>query len=326
MASPASGFFNYVKAKLPYLILVSIALGLINGYFNQVSFLKALVTPALFIMIYPMMINLKIEEVFKEIAAPKPLLWSLVVNFLFSPILAFGLAKIFFPDQPMLAVGLLLISLVPTSGMTASWTGLAKGNMKAALVIISANLLLAIVFIPVYLKLFLGKVVVIETIQILRSLLMVVLIPLVLGDLTRRWLVKRKGERGFKEIKPLFSGISSTGVLLIVFVAMSLKSRAILSQPQLVVTTAIPLLLYYLIMAAVSNFIGSRFLSKPDATALVYGTTMRNLTISLGLALNVFQDVPGGGLTVFILAIAYAVQVPLAAFYMKSVLKKQGQL
>lgn len=320
--SSALRFFGFVKDRLPYLILAAIVLGLINGYLNQVSFLKALVTPALFIMIYPMMINLKIEEVFKEISAPKPLLWSIVVNFVVSPLIAFALAKIFLPTQPMLAVGLFLIALVPTSGMTASWTGLAKGNMRAALVIISANLLLSIILIPVYMKLFLGQMVAIETGSILQSLLTVVLIPLILGDLTRRGIIRLRGQEGFKQVKPLLSGISSTGVLLIVFVAMSLKSKTILTEPSLVLTAAIPLLIYYFLVAVVSNFIGGRLLPKPDAIALVYGTTMRNLTISLGLALNVFQSMTGGELTVFILAVAYAVQVPLAAFYMRGVMKK----
>lgn len=320
--SSALRFFGFVKDRLPYLILAAIVFGLINGYLNQVSFLKALVTPALFIMIYPMMINLKIEEVFKEISAPKPLLWSIVVNFVVSPLIAFALAKIFLPTQPMLAVGLFLIALVPTSGMTASWTGLAKGNMRAALVIISANLLLSIILIPVYMKLFLGQMVAIETGSILQSLLTVVLIPLILGDLTRRGIIRLRGQEGFKQVKPLLSGISSTGVLLIVFVAMSLKSKTILTEPSLVLTAAIPLLIYYFLVAVVSNFIGGRLLPKPDAIALVYGTTMRNLTISLGLALNVFQSMTGGELTVFILAVAYAVQVPLAAFYMRGVMKK----
>lgn len=311
-------FLKFTKKNLSYLIVVFIALGLLYGYFSKSMYLKNYVSAVLFLMIYPMMINLKVTDVFKSINNVKPLLLSLGINFILAPVAAFILGKIFFSGEPMLLVGMILIGLIPTSGMTASWTGLAKGNLKLSLVMISVNLLLSIFMIPIYLKLFLGEIVAIETIVVLKSLLKVVIIPLILGDLTRRLIIKAFGINKYKEIKPNFSGISSLGVLLIVFIAMALKSKTIINRLDLVLLSIIPLTILYILIITVSHFIGKKVLNAEDRTALVYATTMRNLTIALGLSLSSF----GESLAVFLIAIGYIVQLPIAAIYMRIAGKK----
>lgn len=308
---------KFVKSKLPYLILLMMVLGIVVGYFYKVSFLKSLVTPTLFLMIYPMMINLKITDLFKGFSNPKPIIISVLINFIVSPLFGFALGSLFFKDYPMIMVGFILISLIPTSGMTASWTGIAKGNMKSALLMISTNLLLAIVMIPLYMKLFLGATVPIDIMQIVSSLFKVVIIPLALGDITRRIIIHKAGETAFKKLKPNLSSISSIGVLVIVFIAMALKSKTIINQSSLVIYTIIPLVIYYGALLLVSHFIGKKFLRAENKVALVYGTTMRNLTIALGLAIASFDQ----SLAVFVIAIGYMIQVPMAAFYMKFVVK-----
>jgi len=312
---------NLIKEKLSYLIIGSMILGLAVGYVVDVSFLKAAIKPVLFLMVYPMMITLKTTDLFQGLSKPKPLLISIAINFIVSPLIAFSLGKIFFANEPMLLTGLILIALIPTSGMTASWTGLANGNMKSALIMISGNLLLSIIMTPIYMKLFLGKVIAVNTIAIVKSLVEVVVIPLILGDLTRRLIVKRTGEEKFKKIKPHFSSVSSIGVLLAVFQAIALKSRTIVGESQLVLYSLIPLVLYYGILLVVSHTVGNRFLDRPNRISLVYGTTMRNLTIALGLSLSAF----GGSLAVLLIAIGYVIQVPMAAFYMQSITKQNNQ-
>ncbi|WP_366923932.1 bile acid:sodium symporter [Metallumcola ferriviriculae] len=305
--------FKLIKDKLPYLIMGAIGLGLVNGYFNEVGYYKQFLTPVIFLMIYPMMINLKVTDVLSGFSTPRPLLYSVAINFIFSPLLAYVLSRLFFADYPTLTMGLMLIALVPTSGMTASWTGLANGNMKTALLIISVNLLLAIVMIPLYLKLLLGRVIPLDTMLVIKSLVQVVVVPLILGDLTRRLLTKKYGMKGFKAMKPQFAGISSTGVILIVFIATSLKSRTILGDGQMVLNVLVPLAIYYALILLASNLLGQKYLDYGDRVALIYGTTMRNLTIAMALTISSLE----AGLAVFLIAVGYLLQVPFAALYMR---------
>ena len=152
-------FLTFVREHLLFLILASMTLGLANGSFGITPSLKSMVLPILLIMVYPMMINIKMEEVAGAFKDFRPVLLSLVINFLLMPLLAYVVALIFFRGNPMFAIGLYLISLLPTSGMTAAWTGMARGNLNTALVIIAVNLLLSIFILPFYLKFMVGQAV-----------------------------------------------------------------------------------------------------------------------------------------------------------------------
>jgi ACR3 family arsenite efflux pump ArsB len=302
---------QFVKSKLSFFIVLMMGLGLAYGSLFSAAPLKSWVTPVLIFMIYPMMINLKASDLFKAFSNPKPLAFSILLNFLISPALAFVLSRLFFPGQPELVLGLVLISLLPTSGMTPSWTGLAKGNVSLSLILISVNMLLSIVFIPLYMNLFLGEIVSISTASILSSLTKVIVIPLVLGNLTRILILWLKGESTYTRLKPRFGEMSSLGVLLIVFIAMALKSHTILGDLSLVASSLVPLALYYGSLLVISHGLGKSSLPYEDHVALTYGSTMRNLTLALGLSLSAFGD----SLAVFLIAISYMIQAPLGAIY-----------
>ncbi len=312
-----SKILKFIKKQLPVLIIIAMLLGLLFGLYGQPHFLKNYIDFILFLMIYPMMINLKITDVFKSFSDIRPIVLSVAINYTVVPLIAFVIGKLFFADSPMLFVGLMLIGLIPTSGMTASWTGLANGNLKLSLVLISINLSLSVIAVPLYLNLFVGELISIDTMLIVKSLIKVVVIPLILGDITRRLILKYKGPKSYQDLKPNLAGISSFGVLLIVFVAISLKSKTIITQIELLLISIVALFIFYLVTMVISNFIGKHFLVKENQISLVYATTLRNLTIALGLSLSSF----GESLAVFIIAIGYVVQLPFAAYYMKKMQK-----
>jgi ACR3 family arsenite efflux pump ArsB len=95
---------SFVRENLLYFILGALFLGLLNGYYNQVGYLKPLVLPILIVMVYPMMITIRLEEVLATFKDWPPVLLSLIINFILMPALAFGTAAIFFPDNPVYAV------------------------------------------------------------------------------------------------------------------------------------------------------------------------------------------------------------------------------
>jgi len=300
----------FFKKNLMKLVPLTIIAALMIGYFGNTTFLKGGVTYILFLMIYPMMINLNTLDVFKTFQNPKKIIIATGINFIISPLLAIIFAKLFFSNYPSLQLGMMIIGLLPTSGMTASWTGLSGGNLKLSLAVMSTNLLLSMVMLPLYLSIFNSTGLVIETSVILMSLLKVVILPLILGDLTRRVILKVKGQAGFKKMKPYFGEISSFFVLVIIFTAVSLKSKMILTSGSLVVYAMVPMILYYIILMTISHTIGKNF-ERADQISLVFSTTMRNLTIALGIVMGL----EGGSMAVFLMALAYMIQLPLATYY-----------
>jgi len=305
---------TFVREHLLFLILTSMALGLLNGFMGIGPSLKSMVLPILLIMVYPMMINIKMEEVAGAFKDFKPVLLSLVINFLLMPLLAYAVARVFFDNNPLFAIGLYLIALLPTSGMTAAWTGMARGNLNTALVIIAVNLLLSIFILPFYLKFMVGQAVPFDPMHIFRQLLYIVVAPMVAGDITRRIIVRKWGIQGFKRIKPHLSGVSSLGVVMIIFVAMSLKAGQILGRPDAALMALVPLALFYTLSIVTGLALGRVFLPREKSIALVYGTAMRDLSIAVAIAMLSF---PGAVLPI---AMAYAIQVPSAAVIMKVLL------
>jgi len=144
----------------------------------------------------------------------------------------------------------------------------------------------------------------------------VVFLPLAAGALLRFVLLKLKGKEVFeKRIKPVFPGISTLAVLLVVFTAIALRSRFILGQPLLLWTTFWPVALFYGFNFIIVTLIARRWFERGHAIALVYGTVMRNLSIALAMALSFLGE--AGGTAALVITWAYIIQVQGAAWYLR---------
>ncbi len=312
-----------IQKHLIWAILISVILGIVCGYFVDTQVLKLLIMPLTFMMVYPMMVNLQIRKLFIK-GGEKDQLIAQVINFAIIPFIGFGLVQIFFQDQKYLALGMLLMAVMPTSGMTISWTMFAKGNMIAAIKMTVVGLLLSAMVAPFYIKFLMGTSIDIPLLGIFKQIALVVFVPMVFGQITQRFIIAKYGEKIYKEeIKQKFPPISTLGVLGIVFVAMSLKAETIISKPESLIMIIIPLLIFYFINYVLTTVIGKMFLKRKDAIALVYGTVMRNLSIALAIAMTVFGK--EGAEIALIIALAYIIQVKSAAIYIKLVDKIFGK-
>lgn len=296
---------------IPAMMLAGFAFGLIT----DAAFLKALILPFTFLMVYPMMVTLKLKQVL-EGGDIKAQLLTQIINFAVIPFVAFAAGKLFFAENPYMALGLLLAALVPTSGMTISWTGFAKGNLGAAVKMTVVGLILGSLATPFYIKALMGAQVEMNMISIFTQIILIVFLPMVAGYITQQTLIKRFGRETFqKQLAPRFPGLSTLGVLGIVFIAMALKAKAVAAQPDQLLKICLPLLLLYLINYLLSTLTGKLFLPRGDAIALVYGTVMRNLSIALAVAINAFGQ--AGSDAALVIAMAYIIQVQSAAWYVK---------
>lgn len=290
-------------------------LGFLFGLYWEAKFLTKLIIPFTFLMVYPMMVTLKIKKVF-EGGDTKAQILTQFINFAVIPFIAFGIGKIFFPDSPYRALGLLLAALLPTSGMTIPWTGFAKGNLEAAVKMTVIGLTLGSLLTPFYVKFLMGAHVEVDVINVMKNIAFIVFLPMVAGYITQQSLVKKYGQKVFQEKwAPKFPSLSTLGVLGIVFIALALKAKSILDSPQLLLYIFIPLFLLYGINYALSTLTGKLLLPRNDAIALVYGTVMRNLSIALAVAVNAFGT--AGSEAALVVAIAYIIQVQSAAWYVR---------
>lgn len=302
--------FTFPSRNLVVVIPLTLLLGFVVGLKFNTAFLKDYLLIATFFMIYPTMIGFKVKEAF-DLSHGRVLLVSLVINFVLIPALAYGIGMIFLrEDVPMLA-GLVLASLLPTSGMTISWTMLNKGNVPAAVKITAISLIAGSLLTPWYLYFLVGKMIPVNVVQTFQTIAVVVFLPLVAGVITHRFLLRRYTPQEFNEkVKPLLPAFSVWAMLLLIFASMSMRARVLLKNPNLLLQALVVLVLFYLLNFALSTLIGRTFFDRGNAVTLVYSTVMRNLSIALGLAVTTF-----GPNAALLITLAFILQVQGAAWY-----------
>lgn len=304
---------RWIKQHLIHSIFAAIGFGLVIGGTLEVAWMRQLIMPLTFVLVYPMMVTLRLDTLLTTYNV-KLQVMTQVVNFIVFPLIAYGIGLLFFENEPYFRLGLLLIALLPTSGMTISWTVMAGGNVSAAVKMIVIGLLLGAALSPFYIGLFLQEAISVPVWSIASQILLVVFVPFVLAFITQRVLIYQYGTETFhKSIKPVFPLFSTLGVVLIIFVAIALRARVIINNPGMMLRVIPPIILLYTLFFIVSYLMAKLF-AKEDGIALMNGTLIRSLSIALVISLNAFEE---AGIAALLIAIAYVVQVQFAAWNVK---------
>jgi len=307
-------FVELIRKYLPLWVALDIALALIIGYyFPEVKAAKAAIPFFLFVMLYPMMITLRVEHIGKAFKSPKLLIMAVGMNFLITPLLGALWAHFLFQNaDPYLSTGFILKVVVPCSGMVAAWTGYAKGKVESALVIVAVSLILAIFLVPVWMLVLAGTYVPIDPLMIFQKMLLIVVLPLVAGLITRRFIISRYGPKRFQAMAPYFGPTSTCGMLAMVFVVISTKAALIIGSFHWVlliilgIATLYPLLFTLAILLSRVAHVG-----HGDCMALGYSVTAKNHAITIGIATTAFT----GTLAVLPAAVAPVIQIPVMLFF-----------
>ncbi len=297
-----------LAASIPLALL----LGLLLGLLVPVPSSQALTMPAVILLVYPITIGVPWRQVLK-LEPWRLMLLSTLINFVIIPLVAWGLGHTLLGNYPSLLAGLMIASLLPTSGMTISWTSLSGGNVPAAVRITVISLLAGSLLMPLYLMGMLGQSVPMDLGQMLSRVAMTVIAPMLAGTLTYWLLLRRFTQQEFQtKVKPLLNPISVWAMLYIIFFSTASRAKSLLSDPRAVAIGLLTLLVFYLLNFLLSTLAGRWFLGRADAYTLVYSTVLRNLSIALGIALAVF-----GPQAAFIVTLAFILQVQAAAWYDK---------
>ncbi len=300
---------EHLKTYLLWYVAAAIALGWGLGYLNgpfikqHQPTLKTLITVVVFMMIYPMMVNVRLEALAKAVRNLKGLGLTLGYNFIWAPLFGFGLSKLFLHD-PEVGFGFLLVMVVPCSSMSIGYTGLAEGNLELATVAVATSFVTAIAAIPFWLSILGGSFNVPVPMGILMNAILTVLIlPMVLGYLTRMALIRWLGEAEFKRLAPLFPSITLVSMYLIIFLIFFMKAAVLVQKWQLMVWLILPNLLFVAVTLAVITWLDRRFgLSYDDHMGIIFASTGKNNGTAIALATAAFSPlvaVPAATLPIF---------------------------
>jgi ACR3 family arsenite transporter len=240
-------------------IAAGVILGLIMpGVFEAIALIEfahvnLIVAVLIWIMIYPMMIQIDWSAVRDIRKKPQGLILTLVINWLVKPFTMAALGVLFFQYlfapwvDPQSAqeyiAGMILLGVAPCTAMVFVWSQLVKGDANYTLVQVSVNdLIMVVAFAPIAAFLLGVTDVTVPWETLLLSTVLYVVLPLIAGIATRSVLAKRSHDavgHFVAQLKPWsIVGLIATVVLLFAF-----QANTIIDKPLVIVLIAIPLIL-----------------------------------------------------------------------------------
>jgi len=245
----------------------------------------------LFLMMYPAMLNIQASELKKLGKNPKPIILTLVSNWIVAPVVGFVLAWTLLPGNEQLIVAVILLSSSPCTAMVLVWGYLAEGNQEQNVVNTTLNTITILVLFAPLVALFTG----ISSIPINRLLLVISVfvfigIPLVLGVISRRTLVNWKGKDWFEnKYRPAVGKLALLALLTTLIVLFSLNGMVMLENPDLLVLVSVPLLLGFTIVVGY-NLLITRFanLAYREATITVIIGSSSHFEIAIATAISMY--------------------------------------
>lgn len=259
------------------------------------------VAVCLFFMIYPIMVQIDFGQVVQAARSPKPIIATLVSNWLIKPFTMAFFAWLFigviFKDflsadtAESYRAGMILLGVAPCTAMVLVWSYLARGNMGHTLVMTAINSLsMVILYVPLA-QLLLGiSGISIPWATIAFSVAIYICVPLIFGYFSRRWVIARKGTSWFESrFVPVLRTISIIALLITLIVLFSLQGSVITKLPAAVGMIAIGIFCNILIVFAITYAAAKVIhLSYEDAapTAIIAGSN--HFEVAVAVATTVF--------------------------------------
>ena len=252
-------FERFLSIWVGLCIVAGVGLGLlVPGVFSAIAALEYVsvnfvVAVLIWVMIYPMMVNVDFASLKDVGKKPKGLCITLVVNWLVKPFTMAGLGVLFFhyifaglvapEDAKEYIAGMILLGVAPCTAMVFVWSQLVKGNANYTLVQVSLNdIIMIFAFAPLVVLLLGVTDVVVPWQTLLLSVVLYVLLPLIAGYITR----KRLDKTGDLECIDRFTGkvkpYSIMGLLATVVLLFGFQAETILAKPIVIALIAVPLL------------------------------------------------------------------------------------
>ncbi|GAA0787155.1 ACR3 family arsenite efflux transporter [Marinobacterium sediminicola] len=319
-------FERYLTLWVGLSILAGVVLGnLIPVLFSVVADLEyahvnLVVALFIWVMIYPMMVQVDFRAIKDVGKRPRGLVLTLVVNWLIKPFTMAALGWLFFRVlfvdwvDPQSAgeyiAGMILLGVAPCTAMVFVWSQLTKGDPNYTLVQVSVNdIIMVFAFAPIAAFLLGVSDIHVPWETLLLSVVLYVLLPLVAGALTRHQLERlddgRRLERLLQQLKPW----SIMGLLATVVLLFGFQARTIIEQPQTIALIAAPLLIqtYGIFIIA---YLAAWWLKLPHrvaAPACMIGTS-NFFELAVAVAISLFGLHSGAALAT---VVGVLVEVPV---------------
>lgn len=310
---------NIIERFQPVLLLLAIGIGLSLSQFTVFEDNGDMfIMPFLLLMLYGLFLTVPLENLMKAFKNTTFLSTSAIMNFIWTPILAWVLGAVFLSEHPALWLGFILLLVTPCTDWYLIFTSIAKGNLPLSTSVLPINLILQVTLLPLYLFIFSGTMETLDMSNILENVVLVLLIPFILAHITRFLLRKRKT---FLERKLIpFFGAGQMVFLSLAIVAMfASQGDYLISNLTVISLMIVPLILFFIINFGVAQTVGKVLkFSYEDTVSLNMTTIARNSPVALAIVLAAFPDQP---LIALALIIGPLIELPVLMIVSQALLK-----
>lgn len=346
---------NIFEKYLTLWVLLCIGLGILLGKLfpkfgpyveNELSLYQVSIPIAvcLFFMMFPIMVKIDFSQVVKAGKTPKPVILTLVVNWLIKPFTMFGIAYLFLgvifkkliPGMDLLkngqqvemwrsyVSGAILLGIAPCTAMVLMWGYLAKGNDGHTLVMVAINsLTMLFLYAPLGGWLLGENSMPIPWQTILFSVAIYVALPLICGFFVRKLIIKKKGEEWFKEkFLHFLTPVAIIALLFTLVLLFSFKGGLIIDRPQSILLIAVPLFIQTMLIFAI-GYIGAKLLKLKyeDAAPSAMIGASNHFEVAIATAATLYGISSGAALTT---VVGVLIEVPVMLLLVKICLKSKN--
>lgn len=300
--------FTNIQCRLGFLVLAGMTSGLLVGKVLPGLALDSVIPFALFIMLFPAMLDIELQKVRQTMANPTLLLISQFLNFILAPILIFFILRLVSLDLSRgLTMGAIIFAVMPCGGMVPAYTSMLNGNVNLAVCTVAFSLLLSIGVVPVSIELLAGESIRTPCLLIARFLAICVVTPIVAAWMLRRYLVAKKGAHIYERVKRSLKTLSGFGLASMVFVVFVSNGKLLSREPSVIPKIVLVASLFFVAQLFCSIlFAKAARSSYPDFVAFVISTTANNTALAMALATSYF----GYEASLFIAVAGNLVQLP----------------
>ena len=319
-------FERYLSLWVALSIAAGVILGLIaSDVFVVIAGLEyahvnIVVAILIWLMIYPMMIQVDFTSIKDVGKKPKGLVLTLVINWLIKPFTMAALGwlffKVFFAGlvDPQSAneyiAGMILLGVAPCTAMVFVWSQMTKGDANYTLIQVSINdIIMIFAFAPLTALLLGVSDIHVPWKTLLISVLLYVLLPLIAGIVTRAKLNKNASNQAIDNFVSRLKPLSIIGLLATVVLLFGFQAQTIIDKPQIIVLIAIPLMIQTYGIFAIAYFFAKK-LKLPHniaAPACMIGTS-NFFELAVAVAISLFGLHSGAALAT---VVGVLVEVPV---------------
>lgn len=293
MKQHAAHLGEHLRHRLFFYASGAIALGWVLGaHFPEVASshtreLGWVMNALVFLMIYPMMIGLNLEQLPKALKQPRPLLLSLFYNFVITPLLSYALVQAM-DAPPELALGFYLVMLIPGASMAIAFTGMAGGSIEVATLAQAVGFLVVPFALPFFMH-WAGQsqAVSVPLASLVTTVVLVLILPMALGDITRRALVRRFGQPVLMRIKPFLGVIPALTMLVVMMLIFFSKGDMLAHNWTMLLPLMAATLAFLVSILALMTWLNRRLgLNYAEHMAVAFVCSGKNNATAIAIAIS----------------------------------------